>query len=372
MKLVFCGDIVIHKGYDDIDTSKIFEDIRGFKNKNEIDFLIGNLEAPITENKKPIEKTGPANSIKPSHLNTLGIFDILTLSNNHINDFGESGVLDTIKNLDQHDIRYTGVGHNGIIKPLVVKKGYISSHIFSVSEQEFNYNNHGVGASVIDFIQLASAFKHIKKNSQDLIFVNYHGGTEGVDVPNPGFRKDCLLLVELGADLIVGHHTHCFSGKEIYKNVPIYYSLGNFIFDKKNVDESWYSGLVLSVEVDGNRNIVLTEKFVQHSVEFPGVKFISIKSENKLLERFNALSSIFLNEQTYLESWRRKSRDAFNGALPRLLLPFYFRGIGYIFRKTPLTRMFKLKGNMLYKLNLIRNKSHRTLLITHIESMKKK
>jgi hypothetical protein len=162
MKLVFCGDIVIHKRYDDIHTSKIFDDIRDFKKKNEIDFLIGNLEAPITKNQRPIQKTGPANSIKPDHLMALGVFDILTLSNNHINDFGESGVLDTIKNLDQQNITYTGVSYNGVIKPLVVNRGQISVHIFSISEQEFNYNHHGIGASVIDFVQLASAFKKIK------------------------------------------------------------------------------------------------------------------------------------------------------------------------------------------------------------------
>ena len=55
-----------------------------------------------------------------------------------------------------------------------------------------------------------------------------HGGHECYNLPSPRMQKQYLFYADQGADIVVGHHTHCISGYEVYKGVPIYYSLGNF------------------------------------------------------------------------------------------------------------------------------------------------
>ena len=67
----------------------------------------------------------------------------------------------------------------------------------------------------------------------DWLIVLYHGGNEYYSLPRPGLKKDFHYLADLGADLVVGHHTHVISGYEIYNGKPLIYSLGNFFFPYK-------------------------------------------------------------------------------------------------------------------------------------------
>jgi len=60
--------------------------------------------------------------------------------------------------------------------------------------------------------------------------------------------KQYRFYAENGADAIVGHHTHCIGGYEIYKDVPIIYSLGNFLFTLPSKREEWYSGLLGAIK----------------------------------------------------------------------------------------------------------------------------
>src|SRR5690606_22347516 len=83
----------------------------------------------------------------------------------------------------------------------------------------------------------------------DYVFVIVHGGHEFFNLPSPRMQKLYRFYAEQGADIVIGHHTHCIGGYETYKGVPIYYSLGNFLFTKQNPYEDWYLGLVLEVEI---------------------------------------------------------------------------------------------------------------------------
>src|SRR5699024_1471447 len=76
-----------------------------------------------------------------------------------------------------------------------------------------------------------------------------HGGHEYYNLPSPRMQEQYRFYAEQGADLVVGHHTHCVSGFEVHHGTPIFYSLGNFLFTKNNSNEEWYTGLVLEVKV---------------------------------------------------------------------------------------------------------------------------
>ncbi len=63
-------------------------------------------------------------------------------------------------------------------------------------------------------------------------------------------QKQYRFYAEQGADAVIGHHTHCISGNEVYKNVPIIYSLGNFLFTKPSKKDVWYEGSITNLLIE--------------------------------------------------------------------------------------------------------------------------
>ena len=81
-------------------------------------------------------------------------------------------------------------------------------------------------------------------NNADYVVVIVHGGHEYFQYPSPRMKKTYRFFVDMGADVVVNHHQHCYSGYEVYNSKPIFYGLGNFCFD-------W----------DGKRNSIWNEGF---------------------------------------------------------------------------------------------------------------
>ena len=90
-----------------------------------------------------------------------------------------------------------------------------------------------LGISIIGITKGFCGDIQIAKEDNDLVIVIVHGGREHYQLPTPKQRERFRFYADAGADFVVGHHTHCYSGYEIYKGKPIFYSLGNFIFDYK-------------------------------------------------------------------------------------------------------------------------------------------
>jgi poly-gamma-glutamate capsule biosynthesis protein CapA/YwtB (metallophosphatase superfamily) len=76
----------------------------------------------------------------------------------------------------------------------------------------------------MDIIDNANQIKEAKA-THDKVIVIVHGGHEYYNLPSPRMQKQYRFYADQGADFVVGHHTHCISGYEVYNGVPIYYSL---------------------------------------------------------------------------------------------------------------------------------------------------
>ena len=116
MKLLFTGDINF-RGLEELDSQKcadILEDVMPYF--EDADFRIVNLETPLADKEKhtPIKKSGPNLICAPRGVLLLETLhtDVCTLANNHIGDYGEGAVIDTLKNLSESGIRYCGAGEN--------------------------------------------------------------------------------------------------------------------------------------------------------------------------------------------------------------------------------------------------------------------
>src|SRR5690606_34911013 len=119
--------------------------------------------------------------------------------------------------------------------------------IINIAENEWaSATDTSAGANGMDLIDDVKSIQEAKSQS-DFVLVIVHGGHEYYNLPSLRMQKQYRFYIDNGADLVVGHHSHCISGMETYKNKKIYYSLGNFLFTKPSVFKGWYNGLILEV-----------------------------------------------------------------------------------------------------------------------------
>lgn len=197
-------------------------------------FSIFNLEGPLTDSSKAMEKTGPV--IKASKECIRGIKGLgvkaVAMANNHITDYQKDGYEDTVKLLDDNGIGYLGAGENSenIKKSISLSLGNKRICIYNVSEQFYNLPTPiSLGANVYDEYVVCNDIKELKQ-SHDYLIIIYHGGTEEFPYPTPLLRKHFHRMADCGADFITAQHTHCVGCCENYNGAYLLYGQGNFLF----------------------------------------------------------------------------------------------------------------------------------------------
>lgn len=195
-----------------------------FKNVSSIfksdDFTTANLETTLTNsNKKRYKGSGTTYNFKASPdyakaLTSAGI-DSVNISNNHIYDYGDQGISDTIATLNDNNIKYFGEGHKLITEIKGIKFGFLGYTGFSDSS---------------DFLQTMKNDIQYLKSQNCIVILNIHWGVENQYKQNAVQTHIAHTAIDSGADLIIGHHPHVVENLEVYKGKLICYSLGNFCF----------------------------------------------------------------------------------------------------------------------------------------------
>ncbi|HET6421150.1 MAG TPA: CapA family protein [Geobacteraceae bacterium] len=200
------------------------------------DMAIGNLEAPITRHGKEFTGKKFRFKVNPAAAKALrrAGFSILTLANNHMMDYGEVGLEETLRHLDNAGILHTGAGSNldAARKPALMLIGDKTIAFLAYSRTlpcEF-YAGHdragtapGVDSQYVEDISRA-------KSVADYVIVSFHWGAEKATIPRLYQIDAAHKAIDAGADVVIGHHPHVLQGIERYKNGVIFYSLGNFAF----------------------------------------------------------------------------------------------------------------------------------------------
>ena len=228
------------------------------------DFSLMNLECPVKgKNSSPIFKQGPnlcCEESAISFIKELGISGV-TLANNHFRDYGDVGVASTIMALQKCGLQHVGGGINKqeAQQPLIVEFNTIKVAFVNFCENEFSIASETKGgAAPLDDIELYGQITQLK-SACDRIIVISHGGHEHYQLPSPRMRKLFRWLIDIGADVVINHHQHCYSGYEVYNRCPIFYGLGNFFFDWDGQRSSpWNYGYMVELEIsdDINFNII--------------------------------------------------------------------------------------------------------------------
>lgn len=193
-------------------------------------------------------------------LSQLGV-DIVGIANNHIYDYGEEGLLDSIETLENANLPYIGAGRNidDASKPLYIITGGRKIAVVAATQIErtlsFTKEATKTEPGVLKCLYpsyFCSIIKEAKENA-DFCIVFVHWGTEGVSHYGNDQYSLARKFVESGADAIIGGHTHCLQTMEYMDDVPIYYSLGNFYFSLSGSMPATYNTGVaqLRIKQDG-------------------------------------------------------------------------------------------------------------------------
>ncbi len=186
------------------------------------DFNLANLESPIIENCPTVAHNTFKFCGDPGFLPYL--YDnkfVFNLANNHINNYGQDGFIQTQSFLHSNLISY----FNSHYQPSKFLQMNISGITFGFIGFDFISNPNMDKKIVVDMVKLYDP-------QVDWLVVSLHWGNEYVQSPER-WRVDLAhQLIDSGADIIHGHHPHVWQDYEIYQDRPIFYSLGNFVFDQ--------------------------------------------------------------------------------------------------------------------------------------------
>ena len=188
---------------------------------------------------------------------------VAALANNHAFDYGAEGMRDTVENLKSADIIPIGAGdsedeaHAAVVKDVNGRKitilNYMDSENFAEYSQDVMPAAKGSNAGYSAY-SLEDARKQIAENNDsDLIIAYMHYGNEYLEYANDDQIRISHELIDCGADVVVGSHPHVPQGFEMYKGKPIFYSLGNFIFDQSN--EETHVAYFLSINLTGDEGV---------------------------------------------------------------------------------------------------------------------
>jgi len=257
---------------------------------SQADIAFGNLECPITSGRtiSLFEMIFRADPESVDGLKYAG-FDILSLANNHILNFGQEGLIDTLSHLEKADIDYVGAGKSKqeahtpkILEVNGVKIAFLAyvDNIFASVFSQTKENQPSM--ALMDIVEMEKDVASIKPYV-DFVIISMHTGTEYALQPNSKQIDFAHAAIDVGADLIIGHHPHVVQKIEQYKDGYIFYSLGNFVFDQMWSKETRES--VIAKIIFGKENIkemafvpVLIENFAQ-------LRILDIKEARDIFNR---------------------------------------------------------------------------------------
>jgi len=215
------------------------------------DFVFANLESPIILDCPRFEHgyTFCTDSKMVEGLVSSGI-DVVNLANNHILNFGKEGLEDTKKYLYNSNISYTGIGN------LVIRE--IENTSFGFLGFDFTVN-----------IPTEEDWSVIKESDSkvDVLIIGVHWGEEYKEKANNNQRAWAKKMVESGADVVSGHHPHWVEDYEYIDGKPVFYSLGNFIFDQMWSEET-KKGLLVKLTFENGK--MVSEEFKHTYMESTG------------------------------------------------------------------------------------------------------
>lgn len=281
VKLSAVGDILLSGTVVEMIRNKGYEHpfIFVLEELKKSDLVFGNLECPLSKRGRSLKNKcclySPAETVKS--LKSVG-FNVVSLANNHIFDYGYEGFADTIAILKKNNISWFGAGKNleEARMPAILSINNLSIGFLGYSWNfigSINATKNKFGTAPLSEKLILEDVKKLKEKT-DIVIVSLHWSYERERYPLPSQRKLAHRIIDAGASLILGHHPHVLQGIEEYDNGIIVYSLGNFIFPDVSYEE--YN---LIQEQENKESMIFNCEISNNGIE--GFDIIPIKSNNQ-------------------------------------------------------------------------------------------
>lgn len=259
IEIVFGGDVMLDRGIrQQIEAQGFQAVVEGIEPElKQSDYAVVNLECPATEIKAPLHKQFVFRA-EPAYLQELrnaGITHCI-LANNHSYDQGRPGLISTAHNLGKASLIPVGYGptQHDACMPVVIQKNGVEAAIFSsvtLRLESWMYLEKEPGMCQATVQQLTDAVTaYRKEHPQTFIIVTLHWGIEYQTAPSRTQQTQARDLVNAGADAIIGHHPHVIQTPEHINGKPVFYSLGNLVFD--NMHPLAQQGILVKLTLQKN------------------------------------------------------------------------------------------------------------------------
>lgn len=290
-----------------------------------VDYAIVNFESPVVMREaKPIEKTGPSLRCTEKAMECVAQagFNCVTLANNHFRDYGQVGVEDTISACEKFHVDHVGGDRTLVEARQTLYKSICGQTLAVINCCEHEWSivseNHG-GSNPLNIIIISRAIQDAKKNA-DYVLLIVHGGTEHYNLPTPRMKETYRFFIEQGADAVINHHQHCYSGYEVYQGKPIFYGLGNFCFDKAKAEnnKAWEEGYLVELWIEDKIDFRLYT-YVQCEENHPFVQMMERTTDFDV--KIEKLNQIILDDGQLLDYYQKNARKG-EVIVKRILAPY--------------------------------------------------
>jgi len=365
IKILITGDLCPHNRVEKLvmegNYEAIFNDFVDVFAGNDLN--VTDLECPLTELKVGRKKTGPHQKAHPKCIEILKQANIglATMSNNHMLDFGATGANQTIECCKSAGIATVGIGKGKTETrlPFILNVNNKKIAFLNFADNEFLTAPDGsVQANPIDPIHNHYDIQNAKVHN-DFVIVIVHGGNEFYHLPSPRTKELYRYYTDIGADAVISHHTHTFSGYEVYQGKPIFYGLGNFIYDwPGKVNADWNRGYVVKLSVTDKIDFEIIP--LKQCNLLPGVFHLNEQEEKAFREELKFLSTIIADDDKLEYEFRNYCNTVY--PMYNAFIEPYFGKVITALRRRGLFPNLMRKQKRLLLLNITRCESHKDIL----------
>ncbi len=311
-KVIVLGDIRCYKG-----KVQLCEKIQALCRS--ADIVIANLEGPIAD--KALPRPGRNAPVKSSNavlslLKDLKV-SVVTIANNHILDYGEEGLQETIFALENAGIRWVGASTKDNSKSHYIELPEINAVLFAFSHREgptCEFLSPGIGPVVLPGKELGTHIQKWKSRGRRVL-VSYHGGEEYYNVPWPRRAAWAESITQCGADIVFGHHSHSIQPITRHPGSIIIHGTGNFYFDtpRQRMNFGTNEGLLSLVEFEtSGGNITIDAWKIRSDWEKESVEVMKKMQEQFFSRTLDELYEQWIAETrqfVWLGTLKQKSRS---------------------------------------------------------------
>jgi poly-gamma-glutamate synthesis protein (capsule biosynthesis protein) len=198
------------------------------------------------------------------------------------------------------------------------------------------------------------------RNTHDFVLIIVHAGNEFYKYPSPRTKKLYRFIIDAGADAVISHHTHAFSGYEVYKSKPIFYGLGNFVYDwPGKYNGSWNTGFVARLLLSDKIDFEIIP--LKQGNEKPGVFHLNVAETEAFWLEINRLNMIIADNNKLEAEFREYCKSVFP-TYDAFIEPYFGKYITALRKRGFFPKLINRRKRLLL-LNLTRCESHRDVLL---------